>query len=818
MKLAFSTDNWKGYSVRNFITMAREYRFSGIELHDANEIAEEDIKDLYFTTRENNVVIPCIDLVTDVFADPDSAISEFNTVVKAAVQLRVPYIRIKSSGDASEFLSKVLSVAEENGIVLLIETVGEYADTGKLRTLLESFASDNVGALWDLYYPYRVCGESPEKTITNLGAFVKHIHIKDSDDSGNYSLIGEGTLPTDEIINALKSVNYDGYISLEWNPEWADEIDTPDIIFPHFTSYMRRYNELSRAKPSLYDNKTGTGKFIWKKEALIDKTFSQVLDAMVKEFPNQYAFKYTTLDYTRTYSQFRDDVDEFAKSLIALGVKAGSHVALWATNVPQWYIAFWATTKIGAVLVTVNTAYKIHEAEYLLKQSDTHTLIMIDSYRDSNYAEIMKELCPELETKHKYGPLHSKRLPFLRNIITVGFSMKGAITWEKALELGKNVSIDEVKMMANAVDVHSVCNMQYTSGTTGFPKGVMLTHYNVVNNGKCIGDRMDLSTADRMMIQVPMFHCFGMVLAMTATMTHGGTILPLPYFSPKSALACVDREHITAFHGVPTMFIAMLEHDDFDKTDFSYMRTGIMAGSPCPEPIMNQVINKMNMKEITIVYGQTEASPGCTMSSADDSIDVRVSTVGHPLPEIECKIIDPETGEDLPDNTNGEFVARGYNVMKGYYKMPGATAATIDSDGWLHTGDLALRTPDGNFRITGRLKDMIIRGGENIYPKEIEEFIYTHEAVKDVQVIGIPDEQYGEEIVACIILKDGYSLTEQDMKDYVLSHMAKHKCPRYISYVKEFPMNAAGKILKYKMREQAAEKFNLKKIDGIVAD
>ncbi|MBQ7821862.1 MAG: AMP-binding protein [Clostridia bacterium] len=818
MKLAFSTDNWNGYSVREFIKMAHEYKFSGIELHSVSEVTDSDLSDLYREMIQNKIVIPCIDLTYDVFADLDSAREEFDAVVKVASKLHIPYVRIKSTGDAAPFISDVIETAENNNIVLLVETVGEYADTGKLRELLESFASDTVGALWDLYYPYRVAGESPETTITNLGAFVKHIHIKDSDDAGNYSLVGEGTLPTDDIVNALKSVNYDGFISLEWNPEWADEIDTPDIIFPHFTSYMSRYRMLAQAKKSLYENKAGTGKFVWKKEALIEKTFSDVLDTMVKEFPNQYAFKYTTLDYTRTYSEFRDDVDEFARSLIALGVKAGTHVALWATNVPQWYIAFWATTKIGAVLVTVNTAYKIHEAEYLLKQSDTHTLIMIDSYRDSNYAEIMQELCPELQTKPKYGPLHSKRLPFLRNIITVGFTMKGALTWEKAIEAGKSVSLDEVRMMANAVDVHSVCNMQYTSGTTGFPKGVMLTHYNVVNNGKCIGDRMDLSTADRMMIQVPMFHCFGMVLAMTATMTHGGTCLPLPYFSPKSALSCVNREHITAFHGVPTMFIAMLEHDDFDKTDFSYMRTGIMAGSPCPEPIMNQVINKMNMKEITIVYGQTEASPGCTMSSADDPIDVRVATVGRPLPEIECKIIDPETGEDLPDNMNGEFVARGYNVMKGYYKMPEATANTIDKDGWLHTGDLALRTPEGNYRITGRLKDMIIRGGENIYPKELEEFIYTHEAVKDVQVIGIPDEQYGEEIVACIILKDGYNISEQDMKDYFLARMAKHKCPKYISYVTEFPMNAAGKILKYKMREQAAEKFGLKKLDGIVAD
>ena len=327
---------------------------------------------------------------------------------------------------------------------------------------------------------------------------------------------------------------------------------------------------------------------------------------------------------------------------------------------------------------------------------------------------------------------------------------------------------------------------------------------------------MDLSTADRMMIQVPMFHCFGMVLAMTATVTHGGTILPLPYFSPKPALSCIHNEKVTAFHGVPTMFIAMLEHEDFPKTDFSCIRTGIMAGSPCPISIMQEVVDKMNMKDITIVYGQTEASPGCTMSSTDDSIEVRVATVGHDLPEIECKIVDPETGKDLPDNVTGEFVARGYNIMKGYYKMPQETAEAIDADGWLHTGDLACRTPEGNYRITGRLKDMIIRGGENIYPKEIEEFIYTHPSVKDVQVIGVPDESYGEEIMACIILKDGENITEAEMKQYILDHMAKHKVPKYIDFVDEFPMNAAGKILKYKMRENAVEKYGLQKAASTV--
>ena len=370
--------------------------------------------------------------------------------------------------------------------------------------------------------------------------------------------------------------------------------------------------------------------------------------------------------------------------------------------------------------------------------------------------------------------------------------------------------------MAAAVDKDDVCNMQYTSGTTGFPKGVMLTHYNIVNNGKNIGDRMDLSTADRMMIQVPMFHCFGMVLAMTASMTHGATVLPLPYFSPKPALACINNEHITAFHGVPTMFISMLEHPDFPKTDFSYMRTGIMAGSPCPISAMREVVEKMHMTEITIVYGQTEASPGCTMSSTDDSIEVRVTTVGKELPEIECKIVNPETGEECPPNVTGEFLARGYNIMKGYYKMPEETAQAIDKDGWLHTGDLACKTEDGYYKITGRLKDMIIRGGENIYPKEIEEFIYTNPKVSDVQVIGVPDENYGEEIMACIILKEGETMTEQEMKDFIAANMARHKVPRYIDFVDAFPMNAAGKILKYKMREDAVEKLGLQKANSVV--
>jgi fatty-acyl-CoA synthase len=326
---------------------------------------------------------------------------------------------------------------------------------------------------------------------------------------------------------------------------------------------------------------------------------------------------------------------------------------------------------------------------------------------------------------------------------------------------------------------------------------------------------MDLSTADRFLIHVPMFHCFGMVLSMTSSMTHGATMTPMPYFSPKLSLDAVNREKITAINGVPTMFIAMLEHEDFAKTDFSYMRTGIMAGSPCPVKVMQDVVDKMNVRELTIVYGLTESSPGCTQSRTDDSVEVRVNTVGRNLPGVECKIVDVETGQDLPPNVDGEFVARGYNIMKGYYKMPEATKAAIDENGWLHTGDMARCDENGYYKITGRIKDMIIRGGENIYPKEIEDFIYTHPQVKDVQVIGVPDKQYGEEIMACVVLKEGVTMTEDELKDYVRSHMAKHKTPRYVDFVDDFPMNAAGKILKYKMREQAVEKLGLQAANRI---
>ena len=828
MKLSFSTKGWHDNDFDGFCDIAKDLKFSGIELHNIHNrlftdkdgafhdyAAAKTLRKLY----EMKLQIPCIDTVcnlADTSAKEDS-IKEINACLEIAGNLHIPYVRVKAYGDENYdfvygIIAEVLPTCEQKGIVLLIETSGIFCDTSKLRDMLDSFASDNLAALWDMHSPYFIKNEDPETTIKNLGAYIKHVHIKDAvmnDDGIEYCIIGEGKLPIGEMMLGLRSVNFDGFISLEWVPEWCEELDDMEIIFSQFVNYMKQFADTSKSDNSLYYNRAHTGKYVWEKDRLIDSTFSQVLDRMVEEFPDQYCFKYTTLDYTRTYSEFRDDVDTFARSLIALGVKAGTHVAVWASNVPQWYIAFWATVKLGAVLVTVNTAYKIHEVEYLLRQSDTHTLIMTEGSKDCNYGEIIAELCPELENTKPGTPLHAKRLPFMRNVITVGFKQKGCLTWNGAVERASEVPLSEVQRMAAAVDKDDVCNMQYTSGTTGFPKGVMLTHYNVVNNGKYIGDRMELSTADRMMIQVPMFHCFGMVLSMTASMTHGATICPLPYFSPKSALACINAERITAFNGVPTMFIAMMSHPDFAKTDFSHIRVGIMAGANCPADLMKRATVDMNMKEIVSVYGQTEASPGCTMSSYFDSLEVRTETVGSAFANVECKIVDPETGEDCPDGVNGEFVARGYNIMKGYYKMPKATAEAIDKDGWLHTGDLACRDESGNYRITGRLKDMIIRGGENIYPKEIEEFIYTCSKVSDVQVIGVPDKNYGEEIMAQIILKKGESMTEEEMKEYIASHMARHKVPRYIEFVDAFPMNAAGKILKYKMREDAAKRLGL---------
>lgn len=540
----------------------------------------------------------------------------------------------------------------------------------------------------------------------------------------------------------------------------------------------------------------------------IENTLGGVLDDLSKNNPNGWAVRYTDRNYFRTWKELNDEADLIARGMMSLGVKKGDHVAIWATNTPEWILTLFAAAKIGAVLVTVNTNFKIFELEYLLRQSDTKLLVMIGGFKNNDYVATVNELLPELQTTS--GEIESEHLPFLKRVVFAGKETpEGMLNFEDLKILGGDFPIEIYEENKKTLNTHDVVNMQYTSGTTGFPKGVMLTHYNILNNGKTIGDGMKFTKNDKLCITVPFFHCFGLVLAMMACITHGTTMVPVERYSPVPVMNAISVEKCTAVHGVPTMFIAMLEHAQFNNFDFSSLRTGIMAGSPCPIEVMKKVIDKMNMREIVIVFGQTEASPGCTMTTTSDSIDKRVNTVGRAFPGVECKIIDPESGEELPMNTPGEFCARGYNIMKGYYKMPEATAQAIDKDGWLHTGDLCTVDEDGYYKVVGRIKDMIIRGGENIYPKEIEECLYTCDKVSDVQVIGVPSEAYGEEVMACVILKEGEEMTEEEVKEFVGARMAKHKVPRYVRFVDSFPTNAAGKIQKFKMREEAIEILKL---------
>ena len=820
MKIVFSTKNVSRASFLDTCRFAYDYGFDGFEIYDAlserlthcdSILRQDKIADAKRKLINRNLTVSALRMPTAIDS-PEATAELLLKYVDLASMAGVDNVIVRIENEMpfdelSKKAAEAISRAESCDVNILFETVGYLADTERVISIINYFASSALGAAWNVRGTYFDAKESAEATIKTLGAYIKYVRLGDMKD-GKTVLIGEGDLEVSKFLRALSSLNYEGFICAAWN----EEISDADIVLTHFTNYISSLERDKISTQHAYYNRAKTGTFVWKKYDVIDATFSEVLDTMVEKYPDQYAFKYPTLDYTRTYEQFRRDVDECAASLISLGVKPGDHVAIWATNVPQWFITFWATTKIGAVLVTVNTAYKIHEIEYLLRQSDTHTLVMVEYCKDINYKEIIAELCPELKSLKPGTPLYSKNLPFLRNVVTVGFNMDGCLTWEQMLSRSALVPREEVRRRASLVKPDDVCNMQYTSGTTGFPKGVMLTHRNIVNNGKTIGDRMDLSTADRMMIQVPMFHCFGMVLSMTSMMTHGGTLCPIPYFSPKSSLACVNDEHITCFNGVPTMFIAMFNHPDFAKTDFSYMRTGIMAGANCPADLMRRASVEMNMKEIISVYGQTEASPGCTMGEVNEDLDHRVETVGSAFPGVECKIIDPETGNELPDGESGEFVARGFNIMKGYYKMPEATAATIDKDGWLHSGDICMRTPDGYYKVTGRLKDMIIRGGENLYPREIEEFYLTNPKIRDVQVVGVPDEKYGEECCAWVILHKGETADENEMKEYGNASIARHKVPKYFLFVEEFPMNAAGKILKYKMRDESQNRLGLKKL------
>ncbi|MEC1473130.1 AMP-binding protein [Bacillus haynesii] len=542
---------------------------------------------------------------------------------------------------------------------------------------------------------------------------------------------------------------------------------------------------------------------------LLHLTIGKLLEKIAANEPDHEAVVYPDRGLRYTYRQFDQLCKKVAKGLMALGIDKGEHVAIWASNTPEWLTAQFASAKTGAVLVTVNTNYQLSELEYVLKQSDATTLILMESYRGTSYIDILYKLIPELKESEP-GRLASERLPFLKNIILMGDKRHpGMYLWDDILKLSGAVSEKTLDGRMERLKEHDVINMQYTSGTTGFPKGVMLTHSNLANNAANIAECMNLSKKDRMCIPVPFFHCFGCVLGNLACVTAGATMVPVQEFSPKEVLSAVETEKCTALHGVPTMFIAELNDQDFASYDLSSLRTGIMAGSNCPIEVMKNVIDNMGMSEITIAYGQTEASPVITQTRANDSLKRRVETVGRALPNVEVKITEPGTNQEVARGVQGELCTRGYHVMKGYYKNPEATAAVIDEEGFLHTGDLAVMDEKGYCRITGRLKDMIIRGGENIYPREIEEFLYKHPNILDVQIVGVPDETFGEEVSAWIKLKSGASMTADELKAYCKGKIARYKIPRYIAFVEEFPMTASGKVQKFKLREQALEHFQL---------
>ena len=538
-----------------------------------------------------------------------------------------------------------------------------------------------------------------------------------------------------------------------------------------------------------------------------NRTLGQILETTAAKFPDNDAVIYVDRDFRQTWAEFNQSVDELAKGLMGLGVKRGDKVALWATNVPYWVTLQLATAKLGAILLTVNTNYRDKELAYLLTQSETENLFIIDGYRDHDYLETVYGLIPELKTLPR-GQLRSEQFPHLRRVMFLGMEKhRGLYSLPEIIAMGDLISDKEYQAAKDLVEPDDVVNMQYTSGTTGFPKGVMLTHNNVGNNGYWIGHHQHFTEKDRLCLPVPLFHCFGCSLGVMASINHGCTLVILESFSPLHVMASIDQERCTAVYGVPTMFLAVMEHKSFSKFDFSSLRTGIMAGSVCPEPLMRRAINEMNMREVTIVFGLTESSPGMTQTRSDDSIDLRVRTVGKAMPGVEVKIADPETGDELPRGQQGEVICRGYVVMKGYYNMPEATADAITPDGWLHSGDLGEMDENGYVRITGRLKDMIIRGGENVYPREIEEYLMGMNGVNDVQVVGVPSRKYGEEVGAFIIPKPGFDLRPEDVRDFCRGHIAWYKIPRHIAFIEEFPLTASGKIMKFKLRDMARELF-----------
>jgi fatty-acyl-CoA synthase len=537
---------------------------------------------------------------------------------------------------------------------------------------------------------------------------------------------------------------------------------------------------------------------------LSDRTLGDWLEYWAVTTPHKEYIVYSDRDLRFTWKQFNERVDHMARGLIAIGVTRETNVGIWAQNVPDWLTFLYATAKIGAVAVTVNTSYRTEELRYLMNNSDMHTLCMTDGVPGSNYTDIIYELLPELKTTQR-GKLKSEHFPALKNVVYIGQEKyRGMYNTAEVLLLGQNVPDDEFMRLRALSVCDDVVNMQYTSGTTGFPKGVMLTHHNIANNGYLTGVHMQFTPEDKCCICVPLFHCFGVVLATMCCLTHGSTQVMVERFDPLVTLASVHKERCTVLHGVPTMFISMLHHPMFPMFDMHSLRTGIMAGALCPEELMRQVNEQMFM-DLTSVYGMTETSPGMTQSRVDDPFEVRLSTVGSDYEFTEVKVLDPGTGNECPVGVVGEMCCRGYNVMKGYYKNPEATAQVNDANGYMHSGDLGVKDEKGNYRITGRIKDMIIRGGENISPKEVEDYLYRMPGVKDVQVVAVASNRYGEDVGAFIIQKEGHNLTTEDVRDYCKGHIAKYKIPRFVFVVDVFPMTGSGKIQKFRLREMALE-------------
>jgi fatty-acyl-CoA synthase len=543
---------------------------------------------------------------------------------------------------------------------------------------------------------------------------------------------------------------------------------------------------------------------------LLGVTIGKIFNEMANTYPDNDALVATYRGERYTYKEFQEICGLVGRGLMKMGVEKGDRVAIWATNYPEWVITQFATALIGAILVTVNPAFKTRELEYGLQDSETQTLLLIGNFKSSNYVSMFYEVFPEAK-QCKPGQLASKNLPLLKNVVFLGEETHpGMFTWKELIEMGKSVPPEKLEKRGNDLDPDDVINIQYTSGTTGLPKGACLTHHNILNNGFFVGEAMNFTHKDRLCIPVPCYHCFGMVLSNLACVTHGATmVLPNEYYDPLGVLSAIEKEKCTAVHGVPTMFIGELEHPEFAKFDLSTLRTGIMAGSPCPIEVMKKVNTLMHASEITIAYGQTETSPVITQTRANDSLELRTSTVGQPLPHTEVKIVDRETGHVVPLGEQGELCCRGYQVMRGYYNNPEATSRAIDKAGWIHTGDLAVMDENDYCKITGRIKDMIIRGGENIYPREIEEYLHTHPKIMTVQIVGVPSEKFGEEICAWIQLREGETSTPEEIRQFCKSKIAYYKVPKYIKFVTTFPMTITGKIQKYRMREMATKELGL---------